>query len=275
MHYTHTKFRISAHVAEFIKLSNFSAQTAKLLFALIFLQDQTDESWPTILFEDDKPQDHFVLVAELRDLGFPTKTGSSRFLRKPVSELAGISAVFEHLQISENGRFLSWRFSENFFDVMADMDVYALIDASEIALCQRKYDGALLAQIPLHRKKRIPEFRLIGPNKGFEGKAGFLLPKLIPSQVERQLRRSLQIWANTAGISFAVLLVQEGSHPGYTDVVIRMRHKATQWPKDRFSKRPASALIWTVSPEIMATSDDCADASPEGPPFAPAKGLAG
>jgi hypothetical protein len=271
LNYTHTKFRISDNVAEFIKLSKFSAQTAKLLFALIFLQDQTDESWPTILYEDDKPQDHFVFVDELRELGFPTKTGSSRFLRKPVSELVSISAVFEHLQISENGRFLSWRFSENFFDAMADMDVYALIDASEIALCQRKYDGALLAQIPLHRKKRIPEFRLIGPNKGFEGKAGFVLPKLIPSQVERQLRPSLQNWANTVGTSFAVLLFQEGSRPGYTDVVVRMRHKSTQWPEDRFTKRPASALIWTVSPEIEASSGECAGSPPDGPPFLPAK----
>lgn len=271
MHYIHTKFRISDNVAEFIKLSKFSAQTAKLLFALIFLQDQTDESWPTILYEDEKPQDHFVFVAELRELGFPTKTGSSRFLRKPVSELASISAVFENLQISENGRFLSWRFAENFFDVMTDMDVYGLIDASEIAMCQRKYDGALLAQIPLHRKKRIPEFRLIGPREDNEWRADYALPKLVPSHVERQLRPSLQNWANATGISFAVLLVQEGSLPGYTDVVIRMRHKATQWPKDRFTKRPASALLWTVSPEIQAPSDDCADTPPEGPPFLPAK----
>lgn len=276
MHYTHTKFRISDSVAEFIKLSKFSAQTAKLLFVLIFLQDQTEESWPTILFEGDKPQDHFVFVAELRELGFPARTGSSRFLRKPVSELASITAVFEHLQISENGRFLSWRFAENFFDVMADMDVYGLIDASEIAMCQRKYDGALLAQIPLHRKKRIPEFRLIGPSEDNEWRADYIPPKLVPSQVKRQLRPSLQNWANETGVTFAVLLVQEGSRPGYTDVVIRMRHKATQWPKYRFTKRPASALIWTVRPEIKASSDDYASSPPEGPPFLPAKkGLAG
>lgn len=267
MHYTHTKFRISAHVAEFIKLSNFSAQTAKLLFALIFLQDQTDESWPTILFEDDKPQDHFVFVAELRELGFPTKTGSSRFLRKPVSELASISAVFEHLQISENGRFLSWHFSENFFHVMADMEVYGLIDASEIALCQRKFDGALLAQIPLHRRKRTPEFRLIGPNKGYECNPDYELPKLIPSQVERQLRPSLQNWANATGISFAVLIVQDGSVPGYTDVVIRMRHRQTEWPEGRFTKRPVSARIWTVSPVQKAQAIDSAALPPGGPAF--------
>lgn len=248
MHYSHTKFRISAHVAEFIKLSNFSAPTAKLLFALIFLQDQTDESWPTILFEDDKPQDHFVFVAELRDLGFPTKTGSSRFLRKPVSELASISAVFEHLQISENGRFLSWRFSENFFDVMAEMDIYGLIDASELALCQSKYGGALMSQIPLHRKKRMPEFRLLGPNRGYEGQPGDMLPNLVPSQVERQLRPILQKWANKRGISFVCLLVQEGSLPGYTDVLVRMRHNETQWPEGRFTKRSASTRIWAVDP---------------------------
>lgn len=267
MHYNHTKFRISAYVAEFIKLSTFSAQTAKLLFSLIFLQDQTEESWPTLLLEDDLPQDHFVFVAELRELGFPAKTGSSRFLRKPVAELAGIKVVFDHLEISENGRFLTWRFSESFFYIMADMDVYALIDASEIAMCQRMYDGALLAQIPLHRKKRIPEFRLIGPNKGYECQAGYVPPKLIPSQVNRQLRPSLQNWANATRISFAVLLVQEGTRPGYTDVVVRMHHKASQWTKDRFTKRAASSLIWTVCPEVKAHSDDCAVAPPEGPTF--------
>lgn len=267
MHYIHTKFRISTKVAEFIKLSNFSAQTAKLLCALIFLQDQTEESWPTLQFEEDQPQDHFVLVKELRELGFTKDKGSSRFLRKPVSELAEMSTVFENLQISENGRSLSWRFSGNFFDVMADMDVYGLIDVSEIALCQGKLGGALLAQIPLHRKKHIPEFRLIGPNKGYELPPGYMLPKLVPSRVERQLRPSLQNWANVTGISFAVLLVQEGSRPGYTDVVIRMRHKDTQWPKDRFTKRPASALLWTVSPEIKAPPDDGANSPTGGPAF--------
>lgn len=263
----HQKFRINAYVAEFIKMAGFSAPTAKLLFALIFLQEQTEEAWPTILVERHVPQDHFAFVAQLRELGFPAMTGSSRFLRKPVADLAGLSDVFDQLEISSNGRFLTWRFSENFFDVMAEMDVYALIDASEIALCQRKYDGALLAQIPLNRKKRIPEFRLLGPNKGYERQAGYVLPKMIPCQIERQLRPSLQTWANATGIYFAVLLVQEGSRPGYTDVVIRMQHKATQWPKDRFTRRPASALVWTVSPEGKAPITAAQLLPPEGPPL--------
>ncbi|MDV4167940.1 hypothetical protein [Rhodovulum sp. FJ3] len=196
MRYTHTKFRISDNVAEIIKLSKFSAQTAKLLFALIFLQDQTNESWPTILYEADKPQDHFVFVSELRELGFASKTGSSRFLRKPVAELVAIPGIFDYLEIASNGRYLTWRFSENFFDVMADMDVYGLIDASELALCHGVFGGASLAQIPLHRKKRIPEFRLIGPSENNVWRDNYIPPKLVPSQVERQLRPQLQKWAD-------------------------------------------------------------------------------
>lgn len=96
-------------------------------------------------------------MAQLRELGFPAKTNSSRFLRKPVAELAGVPAVFEQLEISSNGRYLTWRFAGDFFDAMANMDVYALIEASEIALCPRKLDGALLAQIPLQRRKHLPE----------------------------------------------------------------------------------------------------------------------
>lgn len=248
MHTGNHKFRISAYVAEFIKLAGFSAPAAKLLFALIYLQEQTEEAWPTNLVECHTPRDHFCFVAQLRELGFPRKTKSSRFLRDPVAELAGVSAAFDHLGISENGRYLTWRFAEHFFDAMADMDVYALIDASEIALCQRKFDGALLAQIPLHRRKRMPEFKLIGPNRGFGGPADYVPPKLIPSQVARQLGPSLQKWANETGIEFAVLLVQEGSLPGYTDVVIRLRHKETEWPERRFIKRPTTAVIWTVEP---------------------------
>ncbi|WP_156477525.1 hypothetical protein [Falsihalocynthiibacter arcticus] len=79
---THQKFRISAYAAEFIKMSRFSAQTARLFYALIFLQDQTDESWPSISIKSHKPESHFVFVGELRDLCFPARTGSSRFLRK-------------------------------------------------------------------------------------------------------------------------------------------------------------------------------------------------
>ena len=188
-------------------------------------------------------------------LGFPAKTNSSRFLRKPVKELGGFSAVFDHIEISENGRYLTWRFANTFFDAMGDMDVYALVEASEIALCRRKLDGALLAQIPLHRRKRLPEFRLIGPNKGYGNPSGYVTPRLIPSQVERQLRPSLQSWANETGMSFAVLLVQEGSLPGYTDVVVRIRHKSTEWPEGRFTKRPAASVIWKVNPCGAAVCD--------------------
>lgn len=266
LHYTHTKFRISAYAAEFIKLAGFSAATVKLFLALIFLQDQTEEGWPG-MDEYDKPQDHFVLVAQLRELGFPNNTRSSRFLRKPVAELAAIPEAFDRLEIAPNGRYLKWRFSENFFDVMADMDVYGLIDASEIALCKGKYGGALLAQIPLHRKKRRPEFRLIGPNKGYERKDGYVPPNLVPSQIERQLRPLLQNWADATGLSFAVLLVQEGALPGYTDVVIRMRHKETQWPDGRFTKRSVATRIWSVTPTRKAPADDSAAIPPEGPPL--------
>ena len=249
MHSTHQKFRISAYVAEFIKRSKFSPQAAKLLFAIIFLQDQTDESWPTITYKAEMRTDHFVFVAQLRELGFPAKTKSSRFLRKPASTLSAISQIFDHLEISKNGRFLTWRFSETFFAAMSNMDVYGLIDASEISLCQRKFDGALLAQITLHRKKRIPEFSLIAPNKGFERYEDRAPLPLIPSQIERQLRPSLQNWANITGVSFAVLLVQGGSRPGYTDVVVRMKHKDTQWPNGRFEKRPPASLMWTINPD--------------------------
>jgi hypothetical protein len=253
MHYNHTKFRISAYVAEFIKMAGFSAATAKLFLALIFLQDQTEEGWP--MFEGDEgSQDHFVLVAELRELGFPSKTRSSRFLRRPVADLVAIPGIFDHLAIAPNGRYLKWRFSENFFDVMADMDVYGLIDASEIALCHGKFGGALLAQITLHRKKRRPEFRLLGPHKGCNTQSDHMLPNLVPSQIQRHLRPQLQKWADETKITFAVLLVQEGSRPGYTDVVIRMRHKDTEWPEGRFLQRAISTRIWTVSPKSKTSA---------------------
>lgn len=274
MHYNHTKFRISAYVAEFIKMAGFSAATAKLFLALIFLQDQTEKGWP--VFEGDEgSQDHFVLVAELRELGFPSKTRSSRFLRKPVADLVAIPGIFDHLEIASNGRYLTWRFSENFFDVMADMDVYGLIDASEIALCHGKFGGALLAQIPLHRKKRRPEFRLLGPQKRYDAQPNHMLPNLVPSQIQRHLRPQLQKWADETKITFAVLLVQEGSRPGYTDVVIRMRHKDTEWPEGRFLKRAISTRIWTVSPKSKTSAEDCAAAPPEGPPFAHSKRVSG
>lgn len=244
-------------------MAGFSAATAKLFLALIFLQDQTEEGWP--MFEGDEgSQDHFVLVAELRELGFPPKTRSSRFLRKPVAELVAIPGIFDHLEIASNGRYLTWRFSESFFDVMADMDVYGLIDASEIALCQGKFGGALLAQIPLHRKKRRPEFRLLGPHKGYDAQPDHMLPNIVPSQIQRHLRPQLQKWADETKMTFAVLLVQEGSRPGYTDVVIRMRHKDTEWPEGRFMRRATSARIWTVSPTAMAPAEDSAAIPPEG-----------
>ncbi len=254
MNSTHQKFRISACAAEFIKASGFSAPTAKLLFALIFLQDQTEESWPTSLEWDQELQRHFVFVSQLREICFPAKTGSSRFLRKPTKELAAVPGLFDHLDIASNGRSLSWQFSENFFEVMAAMDAYALIDASEISLCHRKFDGSLLAQIALHRKKRIPEFSLIAPSKGYSSSMASMQLPFVPSQVKRQLRPSLQSWANDTGFSFAVLFIQGGGQPGFTDVVIRIRHKATEWPKGRFSKRPPGSLAWSVVPESVNAS---------------------
>ncbi|UOA32549.1 hypothetical protein DSM110093_02349 [Sulfitobacter sp. DSM 110093] len=258
MNTDNNKFRISAFVAEVIKMANFSVPAARLLFALIYFQEQTEEAWPTILVEPHTPQDHFCFVAQLRELGFPAKTKSSRFLRKPVEELACFPGVFDQLEISSNGRYLTWRFAEDFFYAMADMDVYGLIEVREIALCQRNFDGALLAQIPLHRRKRLPEFRLIGPNQGYECPTGYVPTKITPRQVERRLRPSLQIWANATGITFAVMLVQEGSRPGYTDIVIRMQHADTTWPKGRFIKRPATAVMWTVGPLLIEADGESA-----------------
>ncbi|MEQ3727737.1 MAG: hypothetical protein ABNH38_10025 [Tateyamaria sp.] len=255
MHYTHTKFRISADVAEFIKLAGFSANTAKLLFALIFLQDQTEDGWPGIDEQHDQ-EVHFALVTQLRELGLPSNTRSSLFLRKPVTELAANPVVFDHIEIGPTGRYLTWRFSACFFAMMADMDVYGLIDASEIGLCRGKFGGALLAQKPLHRKKRMPQFRLIDPEASFDLKPSDLLPNLVPSQLKRRLLPQLQKWADVGKITFAVLLVQEGSLPGYTDVVIRMRHKETEWPEGRFMKRSPSARIWTVSPTAIAPPEN-------------------
>jgi hypothetical protein len=226
------------------KLAYFCSAPVAGFYAAV----DTEESWPTILFEGDKPTEHFVFVNQLRELCFPARTGSSRFLRKPVTELAAISDIFDNLEISKNGRFLTWQFTEGFFHTMSDMDIYALIDTNEIGHCQRKFDGALLAQIALHRKKRVPEFSLIGPNKGFESGPMAVIPSLIPGEIKRQLRPSLQNWSNKTGISFAVLLVQGGARPGYTDVVIRMRHKDTKWPDGRFMKQPPGSLLWTVEP---------------------------
>ena len=141
---------------------------------------------------------------------------------------------------------------------MADMDVYGLIDASEIALCHGKFGGALLAQIPLHRKKRRPQFRLLGPHKGYDAQPDHMLPNLVPSQIQRHLRPQLQKWADETKITFAVLLVQEGSRPGYTDVVIRMRHNDTEWSEVRFLKRAISTRIWTVSPAMKSPTDEAA-----------------
>lgn len=271
LHYNHTKFRISAYVAEYIKVIGFSAAASKLIFSIIFLQDQTDEGWPGS-DENHDLQQRFVSVAELRELGFPSNTRSSRFLRKPVAELNEVSWIFDHLKIGENGRFLTWKFSNVFVGVMSDMEIYGLIDASEIRLSQRKLGGALLAQIPSHRRKRMPEFRLFGPNRGFERPEGFAQPNLVPSQVERQLRPVLQIWANATKISFAVLLVQEGAQPGYTDVVIRMRHKETKWPEQRFTKQPVGAQMWMVSPEGDTQFKIASRCPQEGPPFSQKKG---
>ncbi|MGR3608711.1 MAG: hypothetical protein ACU0BN_07615 [Sulfitobacter sp.] len=246
------KFRISAYVAEIIKTHRFSAPTSKLLYALIFLQDQASESWPTILYEGDKPQEHFVFVNELRRLCFSAKTGSSRFLRQPVAELEELPFLFDRLEIAGNGRFLIWRFTEWFFRIMSDMNIYALIDATEIGRCRRKFDGALLAQIALHRKKRMPEFRLIGPNHGFESDELGPKPALVPAQIKRQLNGSLQEWSNATGTTFSVMLVHEGARPGYSDVIVRMRHKDTKWPKGRFIKQPPGALQWMIQPAVQA-----------------------
>lgn len=270
LHYAHTKFRISAYVAEYIKLVGFSAASVKLLLSLIFLQDQTEEGWPS--FDNYKqPQNHFAFVAQIREMGFPYNTRSSRFLRKPVDELANLPEIFDLLEIAPNGRYLTWRFSSNFFYAMANMDAYGLIDVREIALCKGKFGGALLTQIPLNRKKRRPEFRLIGANKGYESNDDAQPIYLTPSKIERQLRPSLQSWADATEMSFGVLLLQEGVKPGYTEIVIRIKHKATEWPQGRFTQRPVSARIWTVCPKANALVEDLSMAPLEGPAFSAKK----
>jgi hypothetical protein len=258
--YTHTKFRISKFAAEIIKMKQFTPQAAKLLFALIFLQDQTHDSWPNKIDLNHKLEAHFVFAQQLRELCFQGRTGSSRFLRRPTAELSNVIGIFDHIQISDNGRYLKWKFSENFFDIMSDMEIYGLIDANEISLCQRKFDGALLAQIALNRKKRLPEFSLIAPNRDYERTSKAKIKTFLPNEMKRQLYPSLQNWANNMAITFAVLFTQDGENPGYTNVLIRMKHETTHWAVGRFTKRPPSAILWTVEPNCLLASADGADA---------------
>ena len=112
----------------------------------------------------------------------------------------------------------------------------------------------MLAQIALHRKKRLPEFSLIAPNKGYTTGVATAPLAHIPSQIRRQLRPLLQRWADASNTSFAVLHVQGGARPAFTDVIIRMKHKNTKWPEGRFLKRPPASEIWTVTAETHDAS---------------------
>ncbi|MCA0940867.1 hypothetical protein LCM28_13390 [Salipiger pacificus] len=249
----HPIFRISSLVADAIDIWSFKPNTAKLLFALIYLQDRAPESWP--LHEDGYVEmtEHFVSVQQLRELCFTSKTRSSRFLRTPVDDLKGAFEFFEKLEISENGRYLTWKFHKSFFRKMRDPEKYGLIDCKEISTCKRRFDGALLAKISVHRKMNRPEFRLEVPFELFEG---YVSPGILTyplGKVKRKLQPSLQSWADFFNMSFAVIFSQEGSAPGYTHITVRIQHSNTKWPQMRFTQNSPSSTIWLVTP---ATSGD-------------------
>lgn len=255
MKLTHTKFRICEAFAEFIKTTDLSASASKLFFTLIFLQDQKEESWPSVLHSEVASKKQFVLVKDLREIGFPRNTRSSRFLRKPVAELNALQGVFQELKIAESGRHLTWKFTYQFFELMTWMDKYGLLDIDEVQLCRRKLDGVLLAQFVLNRKKRLPQFSLIALKEGYRTSAKLTVQKIIPCEVKRQIAPILNYWTNAHGITFVVLFVQDGEQPGYTDVVVRMRHKKTKWPEGRITKRPPGAMLWLVEPDLGVESN--------------------
>ncbi|MGY9037780.1 hypothetical protein [Sulfitobacter sp. M13] len=137
------KFRISLDMAEYLKLSPYTAQSKKLLLVLIYLQHLEQEEWPKVLsfdggktgfYADKRPQKHFYYVAQLRSLGLAPNSKSSTFLEKPVKELLGAGEMFDDLSLKlGRNSYVSWQFGGLAAPLMTDMDIYALIESEDIA----------------------------------------------------------------------------------------------------------------------------------------------
>ena len=243
------KFRISAWMAETIKVAALSVPAAKLLLFLIYFQDLEEDSWPEHLVDEVTLKQHFAFPSQFRNLGLATKSGSARFLRKPVEELKALGMLFANLEIAPCGKYLNWQFSEAAKDVMSAMDRYALLEAADVQHCSSRYDPVLLTQITLHRNMRMPQFSLIQLDPRFVTDVrSSTLSAFKAGYMTRILKPSLQKWADLNKHTYAVSYKQNGVSPGYTDVVVRIRHTDTRWPEGRFLKFDPRSHVYLIEP---------------------------
>lgn len=239
------KFRVSAMMIEYLRVSQLTLRDQRFLLATIYFQHLLGD-WPSIDWGVARNQEHWMPLKAYRNLGCAPRSNDARHFQAATEFWQEERVLFDNIALTKDHRHVRWRFSEFSFNMMSEMDRYALMIAERLKAARTDLDLDVLLQAVLHHKMRRPEFRML--DQGFQCQDGGLVSFRL-KHVDGKLKGSLQRLADLTGYRFVVGYLQEGRMPGYTSAIIRIQHKGTEWPSGRIFKFPPRTRQFSLVPE--------------------------
>ncbi|MDG1459426.1 MAG: hypothetical protein P8Q92_16400 [Pseudoprimorskyibacter sp.] len=142
------KFRISSRMAAYLKYGGLGLREKKFLLATIYYQHLLGD-WPTSKWKDEAANTHWMPLADYRALGCAPRANDTRFLQYATAFWLGQGHFFDHLKLCTDQSTITWKFSEDAFYLMSQMDEYALLTAQSMWQLRTSMDLDVWVQIAL------------------------------------------------------------------------------------------------------------------------------
>lgn len=186
-------------------------------------------------------------LTDLRALGCAPGGDNARFFKNAVEVLGDRPDLFDRITLCTRSGRLTWAFSTQVWQAMAQTDRYGLMEAQEIALLKGRWGLALLTQIVVQRRKKAPEFVLFRPNKGYQGVPDADAALIDLGKVRGPLEAALATWSKQTQCGFVVGYEQRETAPGgYIQARVRFKSPKSVWTNktlQRFQPNTKVVLI--------------------------------
>ena len=243
------KFRLSACAVERTKHFRLGSRAQKLFLAMIYEQDQEHEGWATgDAWMETACRGYLRPLARFRALGCAPKADNARFFWRAVEELRQVPDLFEYLALDTANSTLTWVFGLQLHDLMADMQVYALISIADAAQLTRTLDLPLLTQITLNEKKKLPEFIMFQDDPAYEAYGEQVYSAVLDlRKTRRALEPALEKWARYTGYNFMVGYEQPPRRAAYHQARIRFQTPISTWKANALQRFVPNTKVVRIS----------------------------
>lgn len=216
------RFRLPFHVLELLERHDLTAHQLRTFLGLYCVLIRLLQDNPDLVYTHTSSRDY--RAAQRRDdVGTPGSK-DSRWLREAVDGLLNCG-LFKHLDISENGRFITYQFSRGVGEASIKPKKFAPLYTGHIKTCRTRYDLLFYSRAALVAGMDYPNFTL---------------PLIGDQSPAEPWSESRDGWLKAAMLSSEMLghAYLVGPQPTVHDarpskVLVKAQHNATIWAENR------------------------------------------